>query len=283
MQQLLQKRYIKYGKMTKNIKNIRILFHFIKKSVIIIEEVFILKEEIDMRIAICDDEINALKQTSNTIKKVFQEMKLQCVISEFTNEIELLNSKKQHDVVFLDIELSNPDRNGVWVAKKLKRRDPDCIIIFITNYEEYIDEVIEKYAFRYWSKPIDEYRLRRSIVSIIERMKTITAEVHETKRDLEFLLRDIIYITPEDKHCKIVTTHGEYIVTDSFKELKEQFTTQNFCSCHGSYCINLNYVERYTKSEVYLRYKNKEYKVHISRRQYKNFKDQMFIVGGEQV
>ena len=53
-------------------------------------------------------------------------MKLQCVISEFTEvEIELLNSKKQHDVVFLDIELSNPDRNGVWVAKKLRREDPD--------------------------------------------------------------------------------------------------------------------------------------------------------------
>lgn len=80
-------------------KKYKNIIPFYKKSVIIIEEVFILKEEIDMRIAICDDEINALKQTSNTIKKVFQEMKLQCVISEFTNEIELLNSKKQHDSV----------------------------------------------------------------------------------------------------------------------------------------------------------------------------------------
>lgn len=236
-----------------------------------------------MRIAVCDDETSALKQTSNTVKKVFDEMGLKYLIDQFSDATEMLSSGKQYDVVFLDIELLDQNRNGVWAAKMLKKENKDCIIIFITNYEEYIDEVIEKYAFRYWSKPIDEYRLRKSIRSIIERTKNIITEEHGTKNKLKLPMRDIIYITPQGKHCKVVTIENEYIVTESFKEFKIKLTTQNFCECHGSYCVNLDFVENYTKTEVSMFSGMKKYTVHMSRRHYKNFKEQMFIMGGERV
>ncbi len=236
-----------------------------------------------MRIAICDDEINALKQTCEVVKSVFSEMNLKYTINEFTDADELLSKKTQYDIAFLDIELRNFDKNGVWVAQTIKRENPNCIIIFTTNHEEYIDEVIEKYAFRYWSKPIDRLRLHRSINSILERMKTITVEIYDTKQSVELLMRNIIYITPENKHCKVITTLGEYVVNKSFKEFKEYFTTQNFCECHGSYYVNLDYVEKYTKSGVCLAYENNKYEVHMSRRFYKTFKEQMFITGGDKV
>ena len=117
-----------------------------------------LKEEMEMRIAICDDEKIALEQTCNIVKDVFDEMHLKYFIDVYMDANELLQNKDQYDIVFLDIELKDSDKNGVWVAKMIKRYYPESIIIFTTNYEEYIDEVIEKYAFRYWSKPIDRYR-----------------------------------------------------------------------------------------------------------------------------
>lgn len=236
-----------------------------------------------MRAAICDDEINALRQTSDIVRKVFTDMNLKYSISEFTDGYELLKEKHGYDVVFLDVELKNSDKNGVRTAAELKKQNPDCIIIFVTNYEEYIDEVIEKYAFRYWSKPIDEYRLRRSIKSILERMQTITAEVHNTKQPVEIAVRDIIYITPHDKHCRVITSGGEYILTETFKEIRSRFTTPNFCDCHGSYCVNLNYVEKYTRLTVYMSCGAARYSVHMSRRHYTKFKEQMFITGGEKV
>ena len=123
-----------------------------------------LKEEMEMRIAICDDEKIALEQTCNIVKDVFDEMHLKYFIDVYMDANELLQNKDQYDIVFLDIELKDSDKNGVWVAKMIKRYYPESIIIFTTNYEEYIDEVIEKYAFRYWSKPIDRYRLKKSII-----------------------------------------------------------------------------------------------------------------------
>lgn len=136
-----------------------------------------LKEEMEMRIAICDDEKIALEQTCNIVKDVFDEMHLKYFIDVYMDANELLQNKDQYDIVFLDIELKDSDKNGVWVAKMIKRYYPESIIIFTTNYEEYIDEVIEKYAFRYWSKPIDRYRLKKSIAPILEKMQTIKVEI----------------------------------------------------------------------------------------------------------
>ena len=238
-------------------------------------------EEGNMRIAVCDDEILSLKQTSGIIRDVFSEMQLKCIIDEFANADGLLKSKKKYAVVFLDIELKDSQKNGIWAAKHIKASDPDCAIIFTTNYEEYIDEVIGKYAFRYWSKPINANRLQKSIQLLLNHMKTITIEICSNKQKLEIMLKDIIYITPQGKHCKIITVSNEYVVIKSFKEINELLTSKNVCKCHGSYCVNLDYVEKYTKTEVYLKYKTNKYKVHLSRRQYMAFKEQMFIIGGE--
>lgn len=164
-----------------------------------------------------------------------------------------------------------------------KAKNPESIIIFTTNHEEYIDDVIEKYAFRYWSKPIDEYRLKKSMQVILDRMQVIKVEIYEGRDNIALPLCNIIYITPEGKHCKIVTIKGEYIATKSFKEIKEHLTAKDFCECHGSYYVNLNYVEKYSNTEVYLKYKSHEYKVHMSRRLYSIFKERMFIVGGEKI
>ncbi|MCH5210303.1 MAG: response regulator transcription factor [Oscillospiraceae bacterium] len=235
-----------------------------------------------MNIAICDDKITELKETSATVKNVLSDIKIKYSIDEFTDADKLLEGK-QYDLVFLDIELKNPEKNGVLIAQQLKRVNPDCIIIFVTKHEEYIDDVIGKYAFRYWSKPIEDHRLRKSLATILERMETITVETYYNKQNIELPLRNVIYITPEDKHCRIVTIYDEYIVTESFKKIREKIMLKNFCNCHGSYCVNLNFVEKYTKSSVYLRYKENQYQVYMSRRQYKTFKDQIFILGGEQV
>lgn len=262
------------------------LFRFLVKP--IDEEEFerrnkMIKEETEMRIAICDDERNALKQIVNTVNNVFHEMNIQHYIDEYTNASELVQCKKQYDMIFLDIELKEPEKNGVWAAKLIKQKNPDCIIVFTTNHEEYIDEVIERYAFRYWSKPIDEYRLKKSMQIILSRMQAIKIELYGNKNNIDIPLRNIIYITPNEKHCKIVTIMGEYIATKSFKEIKERLAAKNFCECHGSYYVNLNYVERYSKMEVCLRYKSNKYKVHMSRRQYPIFKERMFVLSGEKL
>ena len=57
-----------------------------------------LKEEMEMRIAICDDEKIALEQTCNIVKDVFDEMHLKYFIDVYMDANELLQNKDQYDV-----------------------------------------------------------------------------------------------------------------------------------------------------------------------------------------
>lgn len=235
-----------------------------------------------MHIAVCDDEMLALREIGEKVKRITDEINFNCSsIDEFNDPLKMLNSKIVYDIVFLDIKLQDPEKNGIWTARELKEKNAECIIIFTTNYESYLDDVIGKYAFRYWVKPIDDERLRKSICEISDRMKTIAVDEFETKKRHRIRLKDIVYITTAGKHCKMITTDNEYILMQSLKDLRGKLSTINFCDCHGSYCVNLDYVEKYTKSEVYLRCGTKTYIVHMSRRSYTVFKEKMFILGGE--
>ena len=135
-----------------------------------------------MNIAICDDNLTELRQTAEVINNVYSNLDLEYMVDEYVSGYEFLENIKNYDVIFLDIELKNSGINGIEVAKRVKTENPNCIIIFVTNYEEYIDDVIDEYAFRFWQKPIEEYRLKKSVNVILERMKSIQIKENKTSR-----------------------------------------------------------------------------------------------------
>ena len=239
---------------------------------------------IKMRIAICDDEKAAVKQTDCIVQKVFRDMQLNCEVDLFTDLTELLKNKEKYQLVFLDIEFENSEKNGVWAAQQIKADNMGCLIIFTTDYEVYIDDVIGKYAFRYWPKPVNEERLRKCIPVILEHMQMITVEICDEngdgKRSIELYQRDILYLTPDSKRCRIVTTHGEYLTKTAFKDMKDLLIDKYFCECHGSYCVNLQYVESFNSKSVYLSSGDKTYTVHMSRRRYKDFRKKLCMTDG---
>ena len=121
-----------------------------------------------INILLCDDERKITNQLAKYINTFYKSLNKEYTITICHSGLELnklIDQRLKMDVIFLDIELKEHDKNGVWAAKMTKQKNPESIIIFTTNHEEYIDDVIEKYAFRYWSKPIDEYRLKKEYAS----------------------------------------------------------------------------------------------------------------------
>lgn len=236
-----------------------------------------------MNIAICDDNLTELRQTAEVINNVYSNLDLEYMVDEYVSGYEFLENIKNYDVIFLDIELKNSGINGIEVAKRVKTENLNCIIIFVTNYEEYIDDVIDEYAFRFWQKPIEEYRLKKSVNVILERMKSIQIKENKTKKTMDIPVKNIIYITPKKRNCRIIMTDGEIVSVESFRDIKDRLLAGDFCECHGSYCVNLNYVEGYDKSCVYLCNNSQKYMVDMSRRYYTSFKESMFITGGSRV
>ena len=103
-----------------------------------------------LNIAICDDEKIIREQIKELAEK---EMPGVCAGLYETGDA-LLAAGKQFDIVFLDIQMEGTD--GIETAKRLRQRDEDTILIFITGIREYVFEAFDVAAFHYLLKPIEE-------------------------------------------------------------------------------------------------------------------------------
>ena len=107
-----------------------------------------------LNIAICDDEKIIREQIKELAEK---EMPDVCAGLYETGDA-LLAAGKQFDIVFLDIQMEGTD--GIETAKRLRQRDEDTILIFITGIREYVFEAFDVAAFHYLLKPVEEDKFR---------------------------------------------------------------------------------------------------------------------------
>lgn len=111
-----------------------------------------------IRIAICDDEKNIRTYLSSLVRK----QNIECEITEYASTDEHLSDQKEHDLLFLDIEMKSvaSGMDGMSMAKQIRATEltKQPIIIFVTGYEKYVYDAFDVGAFQYLLKPIDEQR-----------------------------------------------------------------------------------------------------------------------------
>ena len=99
-------------------------------------------------IAICDDEQKSLQMIQKELYHIADKLKIEIetyAYKEGKKVLDLIyNEKEDFDVLFLDIDM--PDVSGLEVAKKLRQKHLDIILIFISAYEQYVFESIEYFA-----------------------------------------------------------------------------------------------------------------------------------------
>ncbi len=195
-----------------------------------------------MNVAICDDDTQMLSTEKLQIKQAVWQCGEECEIDVFNNPEDLTASPKKFDLCFLDVEMGQS--NGIETAEALHKNNPGCLIFFVTNYEHYMDEALNKHAFRFWTKPMDAKRLKYGIESAIKEIQLRQRFLKTTvnKKMVNILLKDIIFAYTENRTTKIVTVNGEIETKDLFKKIREQLSAECFGEVHASYCINMNYV-----------------------------------------
>ena len=104
-----------------------------------------------IRIAICDDEKNIRTYLSSLVRK----QNIECEITEYASTDEHLSDQKEHDLLFLDIEMKSvaSGMDGMSMAKQIRATEltKQPIIIFVTGYEKYVYDAFDVGAFQYLS------------------------------------------------------------------------------------------------------------------------------------
>lgn len=123
-----------------------------------------------MNLLIADDENLELRVLEKTIKKHFLNNFNIYSAGNGRNAAEITGNIDM-DIALLDIEM--PGMNGIDLAKHIKEKNSDCVIIFITAYDrfEYAIEAMHIKAFDYLLKPWKEEKLIELIGEAMSNIK----------------------------------------------------------------------------------------------------------------
>ena len=167
-----------------------------------------------------------------------------------SGEAFLARDLGQFSILLLDIEM--PGMDGITLARGVRERNETAVIVFITGYAEYIAEGYDVSALHYLMKPVDKSKL----FSVLEKaVKTLDKNGKllplELGGELVMLpLRDLRYIEVQGNY---VTFHGKqaYKVKMPLVEARA-LLDERFFRTGRSFLVNLHYVRKVTKTDVYL-------------------------------
>ena len=204
-----------------------------------------------MNIAIVDDESHWRKCVREEIGKICNN-KENC-IDIYEDGKTYLQSKKQYDISFVDIEM--PDMDGFQVIERAKKGNSEGIYIILTTHTEMSRKGYLVNAFRYIDKANMSEEIAEAIKAadvLLRRNKIIEINiVGEGKHNIR--LKDIYYIEAE-KHCSIIHTRfGDKKSNMAMADIEDCICKEWFYRCHKSFIVNLDEILRCDGKIIYLK------------------------------
>lgn len=208
-----------------------------------------------MRIVICDDNQRDNQIVKRNIISNFDENSESVVECTYSAK-ELINYclKIEPDILFLDIELG--DMNGIELAKSLKLKYPALIIVYISNYPNYVFSSFETEPLNFLTKPIDQLQFNKTYQRILKKYieihKSITIKWQNDSINLE--IKDICYIEGYKRHLIFKLCNGEeYEVVGKVNDIYDTLKIYGFVKSHQGYVVNMQHIKEFGKSEIYMR------------------------------
>ncbi len=208
------------------------------------------------RVAICEDEKVVLNFESSLVKDWAEEkgcsLELDTYISseQFLFEIE---DKEPYDLLIFDIQMKN--MNGMELAKKLRARGCDSIIIFVTGVPDYAIEGYEVGAVRYILKPVKPEVLKELLDSAFtgRQKKAEDYFVLGQGADLEKIsFEKIVYIEARGHYVFLKGSDFEREWKAGFTETAGAFEGKGFFCLRRGLLVNLAHVARITRTDCIL-------------------------------
>lgn len=198
-----------------------------------------------IRIAVVDDEPSSVEQLVEYLLQYQKERKEELNIEPFSDGDEIVeNYKAVYDIIFLDIEMRFMD--GMTAAKRIREKDPEVIIIFITNMAQYAIKGYTVNAMDYVLKPISYFSFSQRLDKVIGRINRSVKKfiaINIKGGTVKLYLSDICYVESQGHRLIFHTLTDEYVTSAVMKELEKKLKDMNFFRCNKSYLLNLAHVD----------------------------------------
>ena len=208
------------------------------------------------RVAICEDEKVVLDFEASLVNKwavgrgCLLELDAYISAEQFLFESE---DKAPYDVLIFDIQMKN--MNGMELAKTLRNRGCDSIIIFITGVPDYAIEGYEVGAVRYILKPVKEDVLDGLLDSAFEERQKKSEDYFMLGQGTELekiSFEKILYIEARGHYVFLKGVDFEREWKAGFAETAACFEGKGFFCLRRGLMVNLAHVQRITRTDCIL-------------------------------
>lgn len=207
----------------------------------------------NVHFAICDDNNIDSNYVSNLVNKWANERKYQINIDIFDSAEAFLfhyDGNKDYDILLLDIEMKKMD--GVTLAREIRKTNKSVQIVFITDYSDYIADGYDVEALHYLMKPLKEEKLfvvlDRAVNRIIQNEKYLLLNYYD--ETIRIPLHEIVYIDV-DRNYVTIHSNQDYTIKKTLGEIEKELD-KRFFRIGRSVIVNLKYISRVTKTDVFL-------------------------------
>lgn len=206
-----------------------------------------------MKIAIVEDQAVEQQRLKGYIEQYCQDADIPVEIDLYNDGINIVDQyRSQYDVLYLDVEMAIMD--GMTAARKIRERDSDVLIVFVTNHSQVAIQGYSVEAIDFILKPL-------SYFGFSEHFKKILKKLPETPQDYLYIKKGatttkvpqqkIRYIENEGHRIFIHTEEDTYELTGTMKNM-EQSLKGPFFRSNSCYIVNLAFVERVEGSTAYV-------------------------------
>lgn len=159
--------------------------------------------------------------------------------------------------------------DGIQTGIQLRAKSKQTYIIFITNFEEYCHQAVNKvHAFAYLEKPLTKEKIQPQLAEVLAELAAFgNAPVREVSFEIlevgdgsrerlgyqKFNVAEILYFEYTNRKVRMKLADEEYYFQDKMMELAERMKNYDFVLCHQSYLVNLSQVKSVKGYDVSLK------------------------------
>lgn len=200
-----------------------------------------------IHILICDDDTTFAHDMYKRILTLPayspKSMTIQCLTNANDINAELLTNC---DILFLDIDLG--EKNGISLARDMRRRNPEAVLIFVTNFSEYAPEGYEVDAFRYLSKTELDKKLSLYFSDALNvcRTRQRKVEISCEGESMPVPIQALAYVESQghEQCLHLVGWRREKLYTRlTMAQLEELLFSQGFLRIHKRFLVNMIYLQ----------------------------------------
>lgn len=208
------------------------------------------------RLAVCEDEEKVREEIQDFCDSILRDMRIQGDITAFASAQELereLDGGQEFDTLILDIQMEEKEMSGMDLARLLRKRGDRTGIIFVSGYEEYLLEGYSVQPVHFLLKPLSKEKLADALRIDWELNHSARSiMLYQKDRAVTLPLEEICYIESSNHHVIVHSGEGERIFRMSLTGMEQLLPEEQFCRCHHSFLVNMDYVKEFGRMCLYL-------------------------------